>query len=97
VFIGDERVTFEAISGNTLTGVTRGTNGTSVEIHTAGEKVYDATETNNINASAFAFGTKGDPEFVYWNLNNDTTTSSITESTNTIAEFLQAGPGSYFG
>ena len=97
VFIGDERITFEEINGNTLTGVTRGTNGTSVETHTAGEKVYDATETNNINASAFAFGTKGDPEFVYWNLNNDATTSSIAESTNTIAEFLQAGPGSYFG
>ena len=93
VFIGDERITFEAINGNILTGVTRGTNGTSIESHTAGTKVYDATETNNINSSAFAYGVNANPETATW-INN---TESLTNSTTAIAQFIQAGPGSYFG
>ena len=93
VFIGDERITFEAINGNILTGVTRGTNGTSIESHTAGTKVYDATETNNIHSSAFAYGVNANPETATW-INN---TESLTNSTTAIAQFIQAGPGSYFG
>ena len=92
VFIGDERVTFEEISGNTLTGVTRGTNGTSIESHTAGTKVYDATETNNINSSAFAFGANANPETATWIIAGQ----SLANATTSIAKFIQAGPGSYF-
>ena len=93
VFIGDERITFEGIDGNTLTGVTRGTNGTSAEPHTTGTKVYDATVTNNINSSAFAYGSNSDPEFTVWNA----TGQSLANATTSIAQFIQAGPGSYFG
>ena len=93
VFIGDERITFESIDGNTLNGVTRGTNGTSAESHTTGEKVYDATVTNNINSSAFAYGSNSDPEFTVWNA----TGQSLANATTSIAQFIQAGPGSYFG
>jgi len=92
VFIGDERITFEEINGNTLTGVTRGTNGTSAEAHTIGEKVYDATETNNINSGAFAFGNPADPEFTTWN----SAGMSLSNAVTPIAQFIQAGPGSYF-
>ena len=92
VFIGDERITFESIDGNTLKGVTRGTNGTSAESHVIGEKVYDATVTNNINSSAFAFGSNSDPERTVWNA----TGQSLANATTSIAQFIQAGPGSYF-
>ena len=93
VFIGDERITFEGIEGNTLTGVTRGTNGTSAEPHVIGEKVYDATESNNINSSAFAFGGNSDPEITLWTGN---TGLSLANAVTSIAKFIQAGPGSYF-
>ena len=93
VFIGDERITFEGIDGNTLTGVTRGTNGTSAEPHVIGEKVYDATVRNNINSSAFAYGGNSDPELTVWTGN---TGLSLANATTSIAQFIQAGPGSYF-
>ena len=96
VFIGDERITFEGIVGNTLTGVTRGTNGTSAESHTVGETVYDATESNNINAGAFAYGANADPEITIWNVDGGTA-SPLTNANTSIAGFLKAGPGSYFG
>ena len=96
VFIGDERITFEGIVGNTLTGVTRGTNGTSAESHTVGETVYDATESNNINAGAFAYGANADPEITIWNVDGGTA-SPLANANTSIAGFLQAGPGSYFG
>ena len=97
VFIGDERITFEGIEGNTLTGVTRGTNGTSAEPHTVGESVYDATESNNINTSAFAYGANADPEITLWNVDSGGASLPLSNANTSIARFLQASPGSYFG
>ena len=50
--------------------------------------MYDATVTNNINSSAFAYGSNSDPEFTVWNA----TGQSLANATTSIAQFIQAGP-----
>ena len=93
IFIGDERITFGAISGNTLKNVKRGTLGTSIENHDAGTKVIDASEQNRIEIGSQEFATvNNDPEIAYWNTAN----TALADSSTTIAQFLRDKPGSYF-
>ena len=43
VIIGSELITYTGVSGNTLTGLTRGANGTTAAIHSSGATVQDAS------------------------------------------------------
>ena len=93
IYVGDERITYGAIDGNTLKNITRGTLGTSIENHDAGTKVIDASEQNRIEIGSQEFATvNNDPEIAYWNSAN----TSLADSNTTIAQFLRDKPGSYF-
>ena len=43
ILVDSELITYTGITGNDLTGITRGTNGTSTAAHSNGATVYDAT------------------------------------------------------
>ena len=93
IYVGDERITYGAIDGNTLKDITRGTLGTSIEDHASGIKVIDASEQNRIEIGSQEFSTtNNDPEIAYWNDAN----VALADSNTTIAQFLRDKPGSYF-
>ena len=93
IYVGDERITYGAIDGNTLKDITRGTLGTSIEDHSAGTKVIDASEQNRIEIGSQEFATvNNDPEIAYWNTAN----TALADSNTTIAQFLRNKPASYF-
>ena len=93
IYVGDERITYGAIDGNTLKDITRGTLGTSIEDHASGTKVIDASEQNRIEIGSQEFSTtNNDPEIAYWNDAN----VALADSNTTIAQFLRDKPGSYF-
>jgi len=49
IFIESECITYTGVSTNTLTGCTRGTNGTTAAAHTSGTAVYAAPNGVNLN------------------------------------------------
>ena len=92
IYVGDERITYTGVAGSKLTGVARGTQGTSPQDHAVGTKIIDASEENRIEVGALDFGANNNPEQAYWN----SASSSLADSTTHIAQFLKDKPGSYF-
>ena len=85
-FINDEMIKVTRIDGNTLVGVQRGFNGTTIGVHTSADKIYNANSSvtlnqENVNANV-----------LLWNTNITNTTNS-----NPGAVFLQDddNPGGY--
>lgn len=85
-FINDEMIKITRIDGNTLVGVQRGFNGTTIGTHTTNDKMYNANSSvtlnqENVNANV-----------LLWNTNITDTTNS-----NPGAVFLQGddNPGGY--
>ena len=78
VWIGDERIEYGAISGNTLINIRRGTLGTTIADHSVGDVAYDGTSRQQIpNAND-----------EWWVNDNDGLANSTTEQ----AEFLKEKP-----
>ena len=92
IYVGDERITYSGVDGTRLYGITRGTLGTSIEAHTAGTKVVDASEQNRFEIGSLEFGAGFDPETSIWNSTN----TALADSNTIIARFLKDKPGSYF-
>ena len=51
VIIGSELITYTGVSSNTLTGLTRGANGTTAAVHSSGDTVQDASGYAGWNTS----------------------------------------------
>ena len=92
IYVGDERITYSGVDGTRLYGIKRGTLGTSIEAHSAGTKVVDASEQNRFEIGSLEFGAGFDPETSIWNSTN----TALADSNTIIAQFLRDKPGSYF-
>jgi hypothetical protein len=78
IWIGDERIEYGGIEGNTLTNIRRGSLGTSIVDHEVGDTIFDGTDRQKIpNANN-----------EWWVNNSDGLANSTTEQ----AEFLKEKP-----